>query len=339
MRPAIFGLRGHALQENERQFFKDCDPMGFILFARNIDSPDQVKTLVADLKDTVGRDCVVAIDQEGGRVARLKEPHWPKTHAVAELTADSATAGKLVALHTSLIAVELQALGINCCCAPVLDIPVDEADPIIGDRAYAKDGAMVAHYGRLAADALMEAGILPVIKHIPGHGRANVDSHLDMPVVSDSREMLADDFYPFQALADIPFAMTAHIAYDALDPGVPATFSRRVVTDIIRGEIGFSGLLMTDDLSMQALDGSLEIRALKALAAGCDILLHCNGDMAEMEAVAGVCPLASDQLTTSLLEVKQGMLHPLALNLDDLRQSYKEETKKLSNTRTTGDNA
>lgn len=289
---AIFGCSGLTLSDEERRFFQSVNPLGFILFARNVDNPDQVRALVRSLRDAVGRaDAPVLIDQEGGRVQRLRPPHWRKAPAgepFARLAArDMAAAVEALRLNYRLIGRELAELGIDVDCAPVLDVPVPGAHDVIGDRAFGHTPDMVAALGRAVIDGLLDEGVLPVIKHIPGHGRSMVDSHLDLPVVEATREELeAQDFPPFRALADAPWAMTAHVVYKAIDDGAPATASVRVVDEIIRGIIGFQGVLISDDLSMKALGGSFEDRTRAALNAGCDVVLHCNGDMAEMQAIA-----------------------------------------------------
>jgi beta-N-acetylhexosaminidase len=281
----IFGCAGPALAAEERAFFADARPWGFILFGRNIVSPDQVRSLVTALRASVDRpDAPVLIDQEGGRVARLKPPHWrlyPPGRAYGEAGADIARLGARLMAH------DLLGLGINCDCAPVLDVPEPGAHDVIGDRAYGETPASVIALGRAVAEGLIAGGVLPIIKHIPGHGRARSDSHLELPVVEASlAELEARDFAPFKALADMPAAMTAHVVYSAIDPDLPATTSPAVIERVIRGSIGFDGLLISDDLSMKALSGALPSRATQSLDAGCDIVLHCNGDPAEMAAVA-----------------------------------------------------
>ena len=287
-RAAIFGLSGTVLTDAERQFFRDADPLGFILFQRNCETPQQVCGLVADLRDAVGRgDAPVLIDQEGGRVARLKPPYWPEYPAPAKIAALGGLHAREAAwLGARLIADDLACLGITVDCAPVVDLPVAGADPIIGDRALGATPAAVAELGLAVCDGLMAGRVLPVIKHIPGHGRGNVDSHKGLPVVTTDRVTLdSSDFAPFRALAAMPWAMTAHILYTAIDPDRPATLSAAVIA-MIRTSIGFDGVLVSDDLSMQALGGRLEDRARGALEAGCDLVLHCNGDMTEMSGIA-----------------------------------------------------
>ena len=303
IRPVIFGLSGTTLAEYERRFFRDANPAGFILFQRNCETPAQVRSLVAALCDTVARaDAPVLIDQEGGRVARLKPPSWPAYPAPATIAALGGIKAREAAwLAARLIADDLALLGITVDCAPVLDIPVAGADPIIGDRAWGSDARLVAERGLAVCDGLMAGGVLPVIKHIPGHGRGNVDSHKGLPVVSTSLSALdSTDFAPFRALAGMPWAMTAHILYSALDSALPATLSPRVIATVIRASIGFDGVLVSDDLSMQALGGSLPERARGALAAGCDLVLHCNGDMDEMSGIAAAVGALSDSARSRL---------------------------------------
>jgi beta-N-acetylhexosaminidase len=289
---AIFGCAGPVLTAQERAFFAAKNPFGFILFARNVQAPDQVRALVKALRESVGRnDAPVLIDQEGGRVARLKPPHWRAAPAAAKIAdladQDIDSACEAAWLNARLIGGELAALGIDVDCAPVCDVPVAGSHDVIGDRAYGTDPGRVATIARAAALGFLDAGVLPVIKHIPGHGRARADSHLELPTVDTQRaELETTDFVPFRALADMPWAMTAHVLYTALDKERPATTSPTIIRDIIRGQIGFDGVLVSDDLSMKALGGGFAERTRAALAAGCDLALHCNGDMAEMEGVA-----------------------------------------------------
>lgn len=289
---AIYGCAGTTLSNDEQEFFRDAQPWGFILFGRNIQDPDQVRRLVDALRDTVGdAHAPVLIDQEGGRVARLKPPHWKERVAVARIGALHGTAAEAAHeaayLHARLIAHDLAELGINVDCAPVLDVPIEGAHDVIGDRALSYDPAIVVDLGRAAIEGMMDGGVLPVMKHVPGHGRAMADSHLALPRVNAPRESLSmTDFVPFRGLAHCPMAMTAHVVFEAIDPKRPATTSPRVVKEVIRGEIGFEGVLLSDDLSMKALDGSLGKRAKAAQLAGCDIVLHCNGSLDEMREVA-----------------------------------------------------
>ena len=289
-KPVIFGCEGPALSASERQFFRDADPLGFILFARNCEAPPQIKRLVAELRESVGRaDAPILIDQEGGRVARLKPPHFPAYPAAAEIAALGGLRARTAAwLAARLIADDLGQLGITVDCAPVLDVPVSGADPVIGDRAWGNEPRLVTEHGLAVCDGLMAGGVLPVIKHIPGHGRALVDSHRALPVVETPLETLdSTDFAPFRALSGMPWAMTAHVLYTAIDPDRPATLSPRVIAEVIRAGIGFDGVLLCDDLSMAALGGKIEMRARDALQAGCDLVLHCNGILDEMAPIAG----------------------------------------------------
>ncbi len=293
---AIYGCAGLTLTDAEKEFFQDAAPWGFILFKRNCDTPDQIRQLTASLREAAGHNAPILIDQEGGRVARLKPPHWrayPPGRCFGEIYEHSKEKGLEAArLGARLIASELLPLGINVDCVPLLDVPVPGAHDVIGDRAYALTPEPVAAMARAAAEGLLAGGVLPVIKHIPGHGRAGVDSHLSLPIVDASAdELRATDFLPFRAMNDMPLAMTAHVVYSAFDKQAPATTSHRLIHDIIRGEIGFDGLLMSDDLSMQALEGSLGERAKASFAAGCDLALHCNGEMNEMQQIATETPV------------------------------------------------
>jgi beta-N-acetylhexosaminidase len=295
-RAFIAGCAGPVLSADEFAFFREAEPWGFILFRRNIETPGQVRALTAALRETVGRDdAPILIDQEGGRVQRMGPPHWPAYppgRAFGRVSAnDPLVRRDLARLGARLMAEDLRTVGITVDCVPVLDVPVAGAHDVIGDRAYAADAATVAILGRAAAEGLIAGGVLPVIKHMPGHGRAGADSHHALPVVRASRhELEAQDFIPFRHLADMPLAMTAHVVYTALDPIAPATTSRKVMREIIRGHIGYDGLVMTDDLSMNALSGSLRDRAEAAFAAGCDVALHCNGKLGEMQEVAAATP-------------------------------------------------
>ncbi|MBU2135046.1 MAG: beta-N-acetylhexosaminidase [Alphaproteobacteria bacterium] len=292
VRACIFGCAGQELSREEAAFFADVKPWGFILFKRNVESPDQVRRLVDALRATVGRDdAPVLIDQEGGRVQRLGPPHWPvypTGRAYGQLPGnDPLLRREITRLGARLMAHDLAELGINADCVPVLDVPQAGAHDVIGDRAYGETPEEVALLGRAAAEGLIAGGVLPIIKHIPGHGRSMADSHLDLPVVDAALEDLdAVDFAPFRVLSDMPMAMTAHVVYSAIDPKRPATTSRKAIKHVIRDSIGFQGLLMSDDLSMKALSGDFKARTKDSLAAGCDVVLHCNGDMAEMAPIA-----------------------------------------------------
>lgn len=303
-RAFVAGCAGLALTDEERTFLREADPFGLILFRRNVADPAQVRALTAAFREAVGRaDAPVLVDQEGGRVQRLGPPHWPRYPAGRAYGRALGGAGPEDAAETArigarLIAHDLARLGITVDCLPVLDVPIPGAHDIIGDRAYADEPATVAALGRAAAEGLMEGGVLPVMKHVPGHGRAVCDSHETLPRVDASLDDLrARDFAPFRDLRDLPVAMTAHVVFEAIDPWSPATTSREVVQTIIRREIGFDGLLLTDDLSMKALSGGFRDRAEAAFHAGCDVALHCNGQLDEARAVAEAAPrLAGDAL-------------------------------------------
>jgi beta-N-acetylhexosaminidase len=299
-RAAILGCAGPDLTADERAFFRDADPLGFILFARNIDTPERARRLTDELRSCVARaDAPILIDQEGGRVARLRPPHWrkaPPARLLGELYARDPQKGLLATeLNARLLAADVASTGCDVDCVPVLDIAFPETHAVIGDRAYADRPEPVAALGRAAAEGLMAQGVMAVIKHIPGHGRATVDSHLSLPTVAASRaELERTDFLPFKLLSDLPWAMTGHLLFEAIDPTQAITVSAGGVKDVIRGHIGFDGLLLSDDLSMQALGGSLGERAARSLAAGCDIALHCNGKMPEMqEVVANTGPMTA----------------------------------------------
>lgn len=297
---AICAPAGQELSDIEREFFRETSPWGFILFARNADNPQQVLRLTSDLREAVGRDAPILIDQEGGRVQRLRAPHWKEWPPVRDLgDEDDDEISVLQALRRRYaeIARELLAVGIDVNCVPLLDVPQPNAHPIIGNRALGWTATEIAVRGREAMAGLMENGVLPVIKHLPGHGRSLHDSHEELPRVHASLDELRRvDFPPFLSMRDAPLGMTAHVIYDAMDPDRCATLSP-IVLDVIRTELGFDGLLMTDDLGMKALSGPMSERARLALDAGCDVVLHCNGDMDEMRDIASVIPeLSGDAL-------------------------------------------
>lgn len=286
---AIFGCQGPALLPDERAFFRDADPFGFILFARNVETPHQLRRLTAELRDAVGRDAPILVDQEGGRVQRLRAPHWREWIPPLDMVASTSDPLRAMFIRSRIIAHELRGVGIDANCAPCADIAGVATHPFLRNRCHGFEHESVSLISRAVSDGLLAGGVLPVVKHLPGHGRAKGDSHLDLPVVDASHEELsASDFRPFQALCDLPMAMTAHIVYPALDPARPATQSPEVIR-IIREDIGFSGLLLTDDLNMQALKGDLATRTAAAMSAGCDMALHCKGAMEEMKAVASAC--------------------------------------------------
>lgn len=290
-RRVIFGCAGPRLELDEARFFAQAQPWGFILFARNIVDPAQVRALTEALRAAVGRPAPVLIDQEGGRVQRLGPPHWRAWMPPLEQTARARDPVRAMELRGRLIAAELTAAGIDVNCAPLADIACAATHPFLRNRCYGEDPAQVTACARAMARGLMAGGVLPVVKHLPGHGRARSDSHHALPVVDAVPEVLeATDFAPFRALADLPLGMTGHLLFPGLDPQAPVTTSARMIAQI-RESIGFDGALMTDDISMQALAGPVADRGKAALAAGCDLVLHCNGDMAEMAALAEVCPL------------------------------------------------
>ncbi len=296
VRAFIAGLSGTALTPQEREFLREAVPWGGIIFKRNIDTPDQVRRLVDNFRDAVGSNAPILVDQEGGRVQRLGPPHWPVYPAGAIYRRlyehDAATGLAAAQLGARLIAVDLHELGIDVDCLPLADVPVPGADAVIGDRAYGETPEQVAAIAGVVAAGLMEGGVLPVLKHLPGHGRATADSHQRLPVVDTDRATLeTTDFAAFRPLASLPLGMTAHVVFSAYDPLAPATTSVTMVQQVIRGSIGFRGLLMSDDVSMGALSGSIAERTRASLAAGCDLVLHCNGHLDEMRAVAAEAPL------------------------------------------------
>jgi beta-N-acetylhexosaminidase len=300
MRAFITGFAGTELSDAERAFLREAQPWGFILFKRNIAAPSAVRALVDQVRSILGRSAPVLIDQEGGRVQRLGPPDWPlypPGAAYGTLYDRDRQKGLAAAqLGARLIAADLADLHIDVDCLPIADVPVPGADQVVGDRAYGTEPGKVAAIARAVADGLAEGGVLSVLKHIPGHGRAAADSHARLPVVNTQRAVLeTTDFAAFRPLAGLPMAMTAHVVFTALDPVEPATVSATIVRGVIRDSIGFRGLLMSDDISMGALSGSLAERTRAAIAAGCDVVLHCNGQMPEMQAVAGEAPVLAGQ--------------------------------------------
>ncbi|UWR23801.1 beta-N-acetylhexosaminidase [Sulfitobacter sp. S190] len=290
----ILDADGLRLTREEKALFRDANPFGFILFARNIDTPDQVRALTSDFRDAVGRNAPITIDQEGGRVQRLRGPTWREWLPPLDfVTAAGSRAAEAMYIRFRLIAHELCALGIDSNCAPMVDVPGPGTHEFLYNRCYGTDVSTVTTMGKAANDGMLDGGVLPVIKHIPGHGRATADSHFDLPRVSASRASLErDDFAPFRALRDTPMGMTAHLVYDAIDDR-PATLSPKVM-QAIREDIGFENLIMTDDISMKALTGSLTDLSRGALAAGCDVILHCNAPLSERAEVANAAGEMSD---------------------------------------------
>jgi len=292
----VFGCAGTELSAKEHDLFRQANPLGFILFGRNIETPDQVKRLTHALRESVRRsDAIVMIDQEGGSVQRLRPPHWLDYPAMQEIGnkagANPVGAAECVKNVYRLIADDLSALGIDVDCAPVLDLPAPDGHEVIGDRAFSDDPDLIARLGRACCDGLSTGGVMPVIKHLPGHGRATADSHAELPhVATEGAELEATDFAPFRALRDAPAGMTAHIVYDALDPEKAGSSSQTIISDIIRGHIGFDGLLFSDDVCMRALKGSFPLRVKSVLDAGCDVALHCDAEFNEMQKIAETCP-------------------------------------------------
>ena len=295
-RAFITGVSGTELTAAEREFIRSERPWGFILFKRNVETPAQVAALVAELRAVAGfADAPVLIDQEGGRVQRLGPPHWPVYPPGAIFSGlydtDSALGLTAARLSARLIAADLADLGITVDCLPLADVPVAGANAVIGNRAYGTEPGKVAAIARAVTEGLQEGGVLPVLKHIPGHGRATADTHFNLPTVDTSRDELdRTDFAAFKPLADLPMAMTAHVVFSAVDPAHPATTSATMIAEVIRGTIGFQGLLMSDDVSMNALSGNIAERTRAIFAAGCDMALHCNGNIEEMREVAGQTP-------------------------------------------------
>ncbi len=299
VKPVIYGVSGFKLTDEEKYFFANNGPLGFIVFARNIEDKAQLKSLTDSIREVMEGEVLVLVDQEGGRVARMKEPHWKK-YPTGQYFADIYAQNKEEARQALFknfqeIATDLQEVGINVDCAPVLDILTDKTHAVIGDRAYGKNAAQVADLGLKVCEGLLSKEVYPVIKHIPGHGRGTSDSHLELPVVDASIEELRNnDFIPFKELRDQKFAMTAHILYTAIDKNNCATVSKTAI-DLIRNEIGFKNILMSDDVSMKALKGSFAEKSQAILDAGCDLVLHCNGDMKEMSEINSALPKLSDK--------------------------------------------
>lgn len=332
MLPAFFGFSGLTLTDAERSFFAEVKPAGYILFARNIESRAQVQALNASLKELADNAHVpILVDQEGGRVARLRppvSPAFPPGCIFGERFARDPQAAIIAArLNAKAIALDLLDLGFTVDCLPCIDVPVPGAHDVIGDRAYALDPVLVAILGQASLDGLHAGGICGVIKHIPGHGRAAADSHLELPVVQATRAELEQDFAPFRAMAAAPMAMTAHVVYTNIDADTCATYSAKLIDQVIRTDIGFQGLLMSDDLGMSALAGDFSQRAAKSIAAGCDVVLHCSGDMAEMVKVAQglgqMTPLARQRLD-------RAMARPASAPHDDIGALLAERDRLLA---------
>ena len=334
-RAFICGLAGPELTLDEGGFLESARPAGIIIFGRNVVSPDQLRRLIADAREAAGSEMLVLVDQEGGRVQRLSEPHWrryPAASAFGQLPAAGARRQEEAAwLCARAMAGDLHALGFNTACGPVLDVPVAGADNIIGDRAYAADPATVTRLAGAVADGLLAGGILPVMKHIPGHGRATADSHLALPVVDSTLEELErSDFAPFRALAHLPMAMTAHVVYTAVDASAPATVSPKAIGIVIRGYIGFDGLLMSDDLSMRALSGTIGERTAASLSAGCDLALHCNGTLEEMKAVAAASPHLEGKARARFEAALSQLREPMPFSLQEAEEARLETLAALA---------
>ena len=332
-RAFITGVSGLELSAPEREFIRGTRPWGFILFKRNVEAPDQVSALVEELRNCLDQaDAPVLIDQEGGRVARLGPPHWPVYPPGASFGAlydlDKTLGLQAARLSARLIAADLIDLGITVDCLPLADVPVAGADAVIGNRAYGTEPAKVAAIARAVTEGLEQGGVLPILKHIPGHGRATADSHFGLPTVDTGAEELErTDFAAFQPLADLPMAMTAHVVFSALDPAQPATTSATIIRQVIRGTIGFQGLLMSDDVSMNALAGSLAERTRAIVNAGCDMVLHCNGKLEEMRDVAAETPELAGEALDRARRALASRRAPEAFN----RQAARAELEALMN--------
>jgi beta-N-acetylhexosaminidase len=329
-RAFITGLAGPALTADERAFLREAHPWGLILFKRNIEDKAQVSKLVKDFLAATGDESApILVDQEGGRVQRLGPPHWPKYppgRTYGDLYRQSKELGlRLSWLGGRLIASDLTLVGINVDCLPLADVPVKGADSVIGDRAYGDTAEQVAAVAIAVAEGLRDGGVLPVLKHIPGHGRANADSHLSLPVVKASRaELEATDFAAFRPLNGLPLGMTAHVVFTAFDPVLPVTTSATMIREVIRGFIGFDGLLMGDDVSMGALSGSIGERARASLAAGCDLVLHCNGRLDEMQQVAAEAPELTGKAGRRAAAALASRRAPSPIDLDEARREFAE---------------
>jgi beta-N-acetylhexosaminidase len=323
----ITGVSGLVITPDELAFLRDAQPWGLIVFKRNVQEPEQLRALTQSFRDAVGRDAPVLVDQEGGRVQRLGPPHWPSYPAGAaygHIYDRDKDAGLAAArLGARLIAADLRAVGIDVDCLPLADVPADDSDPVIGDRAYGTTPGKVAALAGAIADALLASGVLPVLKHLPGHGRANADSHLKLPVVATDRKTLEKtDFAAFRALASLPLGMTAHVVFSAIDPVAPATTSAIMVGKVIRQFIGFSGLLMGDDVSMGALSGTIAERAQASLQAGCDMVLHCNGNLSEMKEVAGAAPVLEGQAADRAQAALDRRITPAPVDVAEMRRDF-----------------
>jgi beta-N-acetylhexosaminidase len=336
----IFGCSNTALTQAEVDLFSSCNPFGLILFEHNCINPTQLGDLISQFRETVGRDdAPVLIDQEGGRVTRMKEPHWrqpPPAYIFAEIAKNNlAAASKAAYLNTRLIGKELAKVGITVDCLPVLDIPIKGAHEIIGDRALGEDFSTVAELGRALSEGLMAEGVLPVIKHIPGHGRAKSDSHKELPIVNTPLEELEEtDFLPFEYLNKMPWAMTAHVVYEAIDPTKAATISPIIIKEIIRNQIEFDGLLLSDDIGMEALSGTKGERALMILDSGCDLTLECSGKIEDMTEVASIIPVMTEKAlgrATNAEKLRKRKLIEDGLSYEEISEELKKILLKYHN--------
>jgi beta-N-acetylhexosaminidase len=328
----ICGCAGPALSWEERAFLREIDPWGFIVFKRNVEDRDQLRDLIRSYRECVGRaDAPVLVDQEGGRVQRMAPPHWRAYPAagVIEAGLDPSEAETTARLIARLIAYDLSEVGISVDCAPVLDVAEPETHAVIGARAFSYRPDRVAAMGRAFAEGLLEGGVVPVVKHIPGHGRARADSHHELPVVDATRQELERDLLPFAELRDLPMAMSAHVVFTALDPVRPATASRIVIQEIMRGAIGFDGLIMSDDVSMKALRGPFDERAQAIFDAGLDIVLHCNGELNEARAVASAAPELSGQALRRAKAAIAAHVVPQPLDLEEAEAKLASIRKTL----------
>ena len=314
----ILDADGLRLSKDEIAFFRDADPFGFILFARNIDEPDQVYALCSDFRDAVGRDAPITIDQEGGRVQRLRAPTWTDWRPPLDfIQAAGDNAERAMYLRYRHIAHELKALTIDSNCAPMVDLIVDETHDFLRNRCYGTSPTDVAALGRAAANGMLDGGVLPVLKHVPGHGRTDLDSHFDLPRVHTQLDELREtDFAPFRDLNDLPMAMTAHVVYEDVDDA-PATLSREMM-ELVRSDIGFDGLIMTDDIGMKALSGTVPQNARGALEAGCDVILHCNAPLADRIACANAAGQMSDAAQTRAEAALNARRTPDDIDIADL---------------------
>ena len=340
-RAFITGLSGLNVSANERAFLREAQPWGLIIFKRNVNIPQQVTELTKSFRDAVGWAAPVLVDQEGGRVQRLGPPHWPIFPPGARYGAiyDRDVASGLAAarLGGHLIAAELNVLGIDVDCIPLADVLAPGADPVIGDRAYGTEPGKVAAIAGAIAQGLLAGGVLPVLKHLPGHGRATADSHHKLPVVDTDRATLeSTDFAAFRPLSRLPLGMTAHVVFSAIDPDAPATTSVTMVREVIRGFIGFRGLLMSDDVSMKALSGTIAERSRAAFAAGCDVVLHCNGDLREMTAVATAAPQLAGEAAARAEAALAQRKAPEEFDVDAARKIFMQVVDAEQSQRKTG---